>query len=45
MAETLIIIASILVAIMGIGVATWSIMNTRKRHYEDYLRRKRSADH
>ncbi len=31
MFETILIIVSILVAIMGIGVATWSIMDTRKR--------------
>ncbi len=32
MFETILIIVSILVAIMGIGVATWSIMSTRKRY-------------
>ena len=30
MFETILIIVSILVAIMGVGVATWSIMDTRK---------------
>lgn len=45
MIETLIIIASIFGAIVGVGVATWSIIGTRKRYYEEYLRRKRGADH
>ncbi len=31
-------------AIVGIGVATWSIINTRKKYYEDYIRRKRRAE-
>ena len=42
MNEVLIIAGSIL-AIIGIGVAIWSIINTRKLYYEEYLRRKRRA--
>ena len=42
MNEVLIITGSIL-AIIGVGVAIWSIINTRKRYYEEYLRRKRHA--
>ncbi len=42
MTEVLIIAGSIL-AIIGIGVTIWSIINTRKRYYEEYMRRKRRA--
>ena len=43
MTAGLIAIGSI-AAIVGIGVATWSIINTRKKYYEDYIRRKRGAE-
>lgn len=43
MTEVIIIAGSIL-AVIGIGVAVWSIISTRKRYYEDYMRRKRRAD-
>ncbi len=43
MTEILIITGSIL-AITGAGVAIWSIINTRKRYYEEYMSRKRHAD-
>jgi hypothetical protein len=36
-----IIIIGSIAAIVGISVATWSIINTRKKYYEDYMRRKR----
>lgn len=45
-----IIIISSVAAIVGISVATWSIINTRRRintrkqYYEDYMRRKRGED-
>ena len=38
-----IIIISSIAAIVGISVATWSIINTRKKYYEDYMRRKRGT--
>ena len=41
---TLIVITGSIAAIVGIGVATWSIINTRKKYYEDYIRRKRRAE-
>ena len=43
MTAVLIVIGSI-AAIVGVGVATWSIISTRKKYYDDYMRRKRRAD-
>ena len=43
MTVVIITIGSIL-AIAGVGVSIWSIINTRKRYYEDYRRRKRRAE-
>ena len=43
MTGALIITGSIL-AIIGIGIAIWSIINTKKRYYEEYIRRKRRAN-
>ena len=43
MTEIIVIIGSIL-AIVGIGVSIWSFIDTRKRYYEEYMRRKRRAD-
>ncbi len=39
--DVLIISLSLLVALIGGVVAVWSIVRTRKKFYEDYLRRKR----
>ena len=44
MTAVIIAIGSIL-AIAGVGVAIWSIVNTRKKYYDDYIRRKRGEDH
>ncbi len=43
MTEIIVITGSIL-AIVGIGVSIWSFIDTRKRYYEEYMRRKRRAD-
>ena len=43
MTAILITIGSI-AAIVGIGVATWSIISTRKKHYDEYMKRKRAAE-
>ena len=40
---TLIVITGSILAIVGVGVAIWSIVTTRKKYYEDYIRRKRRA--
>ena len=42
MTEALIITGSIL-AIVGISVSIWSIIDTRKRYYKEYMRRKGRA--
>lgn len=39
---TIIVIASILLALLGIVLAIWSITDTRKKHYNDYIIRKRN---
>lgn len=39
MTAVIITIGSI-AAIVGVGVATWSIISTRKKYYDDYKRRK-----
>ena len=41
---TVIIITGLVLAIVGAGVAIWSIVNTRKKYYDEYMRRKRRAD-
>ena len=41
---TLIVITGSILAIVGVGVAIWSIVTTRKKYYKDYMRRKRGAD-
>lgn len=43
MTAVIITIGSI-AAIVGIGVATWSIINTRKKYYDEYMKRKRGAE-
>ncbi len=43
MTEALIITGSIL-AIVGISVSIWSIIDTRKRYYKKYMRRKGRAE-
>ena len=43
MTEIIVITGSIL-AIVGIGVSIWSFIDTRKRYYEEHMRRKRRAD-
>lgn len=39
--NTLIIACTVFLAIIGCGVAIWSIYDTRNRYYEEYLDRKR----
>ena len=43
MTAVIITIGSIL-AIAGVGVSIWSMIDTRKRYYEDYKGRKRRAE-
>ena len=39
---TIIIIASIVLALIGMIVAVWSIINTRRNYYNEYIKRKRN---
>jgi len=39
---TIIIVATIILALIGILIAVWSIVDTRRKHYDDYIKRKRS---
>ena len=41
---TVIIIIGSIAAIVGVGVATWSIIDTRKPYSEDYQKKKRGID-
>lgn len=41
---TLIVITGSILAIAGVGVAIWSIITTRKKHRDVYIRRKRGAE-
>ena len=43
MTAVIITIGSI-AAIVGVSVATWSILTTRKKYYDEYIKRKRGAD-
>ena len=36
-----VIITGSILGVIGIGFSIWSIIDTRKRCYEDYMRRKR----
>lgn len=38
----LLMAASMLISIVGAIIAIWSIVSTRRMHYEDYKRRKRN---
>ena len=40
----IVVILGIALVLVGLGIAVWSIIDTRKRYYEEYLsRRKRNA--
>lgn len=43
MTAVIITIGSI-AAIVGVGVATWSIVSTRKKYDDEYMNRKRAAE-
>lgn len=42
---TLIIVLTAIVALVGISTAIWSIINTRKKFYNDFLKRKSDGKH
>lgn len=37
----LLIIAAVILGLAGIGVAVWSIADTRKQYYEEYMSRRK----
>ena len=41
---TVIIIMGSVAAIVGTGVAIWSIFSTRKKYYDEYMKRKGRAE-
>ena len=41
---TAILITGSILGVIGIAVAIWSIISTRKRYYEEHTRKKRSAN-
>ena len=41
---TIIIIIGSVAAIVGVGVATWSIISTRKKYGDECMKRKRGAE-
>ena len=40
----ILVITGTILAIIGVGVAIWSFIDTRKRYDDEYMRRKRRAD-
>lgn len=42
MATTIIISLTLVIGVVGISTFTWSIINTRKKFYEEYKSRKRN---
>lgn len=38
---TLIIVATAAIGIVGISVVAWSILDTRKKYFDEYVERKR----
>lgn len=41
----LIIVLTAIVALIGVSTAIWSIVNTRKKFYNDFLERKSNGKH
>ncbi len=39
-----VIITGSILGVIGIGFSIWSIINTRKRYYEEHQKRKHSAE-
>lgn len=38
---TLIVVVAATIGIIGIGVVAWSILDTRKKYFNEYMERKR----
>lgn len=41
----IIIISTIILFISGLIITIWSIVTTRKKYYDDYIKRKRNEQH
>jgi len=41
--DILVIFIAAILVVSGAGVGVWSILSTRKRYLDDYLRRKRNG--
>ena len=41
---TIVVTLAIMLALFGIGVAAWSVIDTRRRYYEEYLSRRKRSD-
>ena len=39
---TVIVVLSIILSLLGVLLAIWSIMDTRRKYYDDYIKRKRN---
>lgn len=39
--NTMIVVLTAVVCLLGLAISIWSYINTRKRYYEDYASRKR----
>ena len=39
---TAIVVLSIILSLLGVLLAIWSIMDTRRKYYDDYIKRKRN---
>jgi cbb3-type cytochrome oxidase maturation protein len=42
MTTTIIVSIALILGLVGVSTIVWSIVNTRKKHYEDYKSRKRN---
>ncbi len=42
MLNTVVIIITVVLSLIGIGGGVWSIISTRNKYYKDYMRRKRN---
>lgn len=37
---TIIILMTVVLALFGVGIAVWSFINTRKKYYTEYIKRR-----
>lgn len=39
---TIVVVLTIMLALTGVGISLWSLLNTRKKYYKEYTGRKRN---